>query len=77
MHTNFFFSEKETLVPIIKSLRGCRLSYNVAMSTTHLVVGAPRRTLNTLLATVRGDWILGREWVSCFLKNHVSIRIFG
>ncbi len=37
---------------------------NVDDSTTHVVCGASRRTLNVLYAITRGCWLVSQEWVS-------------
>ena len=35
-------------------------------STTHVICGEKRRTLNVLYAIARGCWLVSQEWVGCY-----------
>lgn len=48
---------------VVKSLGGFLIVDRVCESTTHVVSGGHRRTLNILLGIARGCWILSFEWV--------------
>lgn len=48
---------------LVKSLGGFLITDRVCESTTHVVSGGHRRTLNILLGIARGCWILSFEWV--------------
>uniref|UniRef100_F6VGB2 Microcephalin n=1 Tax=Ornithorhynchus anatinus TaxID=9258 RepID=F6VGB2_ORNAN len=57
-------SEKQSVVlQVVKTLQGFSCAPAVCETTTHVVVGAPRRTLNVLLGIARGCWIVSYEWV--------------
>ncbi|XP_057552986.1 microcephalin isoform X5 [Hippopotamus amphibius kiboko] len=57
-------SEKQSVVvQVVNRLKGFSLAREVCGSTTHVLAGAPRRTLNALLGIARGCWILSFEWV--------------
>ncbi|XP_038627587.1 microcephalin, partial [Tachyglossus aculeatus] len=57
-------SEKQNVIlQVVKTLKGFSCLHTVCETTTHVVVGAPRRTLNVLLGIARGCWIVSYEWV--------------
>ncbi|XP_055272302.1 microcephalin isoform X1 [Moschus berezovskii] len=57
-------SEKYSVViQVVNRLKGFSLAPQVCGSTTHVLAGRPRRTLNVLLGMARGCWILSFEWV--------------
>ncbi|XP_028676311.2 microcephalin [Erpetoichthys calabaricus] len=63
-------SEKQSLViQLVQSLGGFSIVDQVCESTTHVVAGCPRRTLNILLGMARGCWILSFEWVMWCLER--------
>ncbi|XP_039594206.1 microcephalin isoform X2 [Polypterus senegalus] len=63
-------SEKQSLViQLVQSLGGFSIVDQVCESTTHVVAGCPRRTLNVLLGMARGCWILSFEWVIWCLER--------
>ncbi|XP_048865683.1 microcephalin isoform X2 [Brienomyrus brachyistius] len=65
-------SEKQsTVLQVVETLGGFSLADSVCESTTHVVTGSPRRTLNVLLGIARGCWILSFEWI-CRLQQHLS-----
>ncbi|ESP00654.1 hypothetical protein LOTGIDRAFT_79964, partial [Lottia gigantea] len=59
MHTQ----EQETVLSVIKKLGGFLLVDNVSDTTTHVVCGDARRTLNLVNGVARGCWILKQDWV--------------
>uniref|UniRef100_A0A8C3X0W7 Microcephalin n=1 Tax=Catagonus wagneri TaxID=51154 RepID=A0A8C3X0W7_9CETA len=57
-------SEKQNVVTqVVNKLKGFSLAQEVCGSTTHVLAGKPRRTLNVLLGIARGCWVLSFEWV--------------
>ncbi|XP_037382624.1 microcephalin [Talpa occidentalis] len=57
-------SEKQNVViQVVNSLQGFALAREVCDTTTHVLAGAPGRTLNVLLGIARGCWVLAYEWV--------------
>ncbi|CAN0254998.1 unnamed protein product [Lampetra planeri] len=48
---------------VVRKLGGFELGEDVQESTTHVVLGSPRRTLNALLGIARGCWLLSLAWV--------------
>ncbi|VEN40366.1 unnamed protein product [Callosobruchus maculatus] len=48
---------------IVKKLGKFNIEDEVSSSTTHLVAGEPKRTINMLRAIARGCWILKYEWL--------------
>ncbi|XP_062257602.1 microcephalin [Platichthys flesus] len=65
-------SEKQTtLIQVVKTLGGFIIVDRVCESTTHVVSGGHRRTLNILLGIARGCWILSFEWILwCLEQRH-------
>ena len=61
-----FFRDKDVIEAVAKKLGGFSITSTVTMTTTHVVCGAPRRTLNALAGSVRGCWLVSPEWVSGF-----------
>nr|XP_014349238.1 PREDICTED: microcephalin isoform X2 [Latimeria chalumnae] len=63
-------SEKQNMViQVVQKLGGFSFSDNVCESTTHVVAGSIRRTLNIIFGIARGCWILSYDWVLCSLEN--------
>jgi microcephalin len=48
---------------VVKLLGGFSVVDLVCETTTHVVSGGQRRTLNVLLGIARGCWVLSFEWV--------------
>lgn len=46
-------------------------SDEVCETTTHVIAGSPRRTLNIILGIARGCWIVSYDWVSNWLHVYV------
>ena len=59
----FIFREQELVYTVLKKLGGFCLTNTVELTSTHIVCGEPRRTLNLLKAISRGCWVLSKEWV--------------
>ncbi|KAM9804185.1 microcephalin [Neosynchiropus ocellatus] len=63
-------SEKQqVVVQLVKALGGFLIVDGVCDSTTHVVSGSDRRTLNILLGIARGCWILSYEWILWCLEH--------
>lgn len=60
---SIFYRKQHTVVQVVKALGGFSIVDRVCESTTHVVSGGHRRTLNILLGIARGCWILSFEWV--------------
>ncbi|NXU18555.1 MCPH1 protein, partial [Pardalotus punctatus] len=57
-------SEKQiTVIQVVNKLGDFLFSNDVCETTSHVVVGSPRRTLNVMLGIARGCWIVSYEWV--------------
>ena len=49
---------------MVDSLGGFEVTKIVEDTTTHVVCGATRRTVNVLAGTAKGCWLLSVDWVS-------------
>ncbi|KFQ61158.1 Microcephalin, partial [Pelecanus crispus] len=57
-------SEKQnTVIQVVNKLGDFLFSNDVCETTSHVVTGSPRRTLNVMLGIARGCWIVSYEWV--------------
>ncbi|XP_009863381.1 PREDICTED: microcephalin, partial [Apaloderma vittatum] len=57
-------SEKQnTVIHVVNKLGDFLFSDEVCETTSHVVTGSPRRTLNVMLGIARGCWIVSYEWV--------------
>ncbi|NXY19423.1 MCPH1 protein, partial [Atrichornis clamosus] len=57
-------SEKQnTVIQVVNKLGDFLFSNDVCETTSHVVTGTPRRTLNVMLGIARGCWIVSYEWV--------------
>ncbi|KAM9273961.1 microcephalin [Cariama cristata] len=61
--TNMSSEEQNTVIQVVNKLGDFLLSDNVCETTSHVVTGSPRRTLNVMLGIARGCWIVSYEWV--------------
>ncbi|NXI91451.1 MCPH1 protein, partial [Psophia crepitans] len=62
-------SEKQnTTIQVVNKLGDFLFSDDVCETTSHVVTGSPRRTLNVMLGIARGCWIVSYEWVLCSLE---------
>ena len=57
------YRDQETVYAIVEKLEHFEIAKTVCESTTHIVCGGPRRTVNILAGTAKGCWILSLEWV--------------
>ncbi|XP_068183017.1 microcephalin [Antennarius striatus] len=63
-------TEKQHIVDqVVKTLGRFSIVDRVCESTTHVVSGGQRRTLNILLGIARGCWILSYEWILWCLEQ--------
>ncbi|XP_067840110.1 microcephalin [Heptranchias perlo] len=63
-------SENQNIViQIVKQLGGFLFSDHVNETTTHVIAGYPRRTLNVLFGIARGCWILSFDWILWSLEQ--------
>ena len=44
-------------------------------TTTHVVCGGKRRTLNILYAIARGCWVVSQEWVGSLWSQKLTIVV--
>ncbi|KAF3842163.1 hypothetical protein F7725_024114 [Dissostichus mawsoni] len=61
--------KQQTLAQVVSTLGGFSIVDRVSESTTHVVSGGHRRTLNILLGIARGCWILSFEWILWCLEQ--------
>ncbi|NXP70432.1 MCPH1 protein, partial [Ramphastos sulfuratus] len=61
--TSMSSENQNTVIQVVNKLGDFSFSDDVCETTTHVVVGSPRRTLNVLLGIARGCWIVSFEWV--------------
>ncbi|XP_071377442.1 microcephalin-like [Centroberyx affinis] len=61
--------KQHTVAQVVKTLGGFSIVDRVCDSTTHVVSGGHRRTLNILLGIARGCWILSFEWILWCLEQ--------
>ena len=51
------------VISVVKKLGGFVIAENVNETTSHVICGEPRRTLNVLQCVARGAWLLNKSWV--------------
>ncbi|XP_041744123.1 microcephalin isoform X2 [Coregonus clupeaformis] len=61
--------KQHTVTQVVRALGGFSVVDQVCESTTHVVSGSHRRTLNILLGISRGCWILSFEWILWCLEQ--------
>ncbi|XP_072293138.1 microcephalin [Eucyclogobius newberryi] len=61
--------KQSTVIQVVKALGVFTLVDEVSASTTHVVSGGHRRTLNILLGIARGCWILSFDWILWSLEK--------
>ncbi|NXW21566.1 MCPH1 protein, partial [Circaetus pectoralis] len=55
--------KQNTVIQVVNKLGDFLFSDDVCETTSHVVTGSPRRTLNVMLGIARGCWIVSYEWV--------------
>ncbi|NXN28296.1 MCPH1 protein, partial [Nycticryphes semicollaris] len=60
---------QNTVIQVVNKLGDFLFSGDVCETTSHVVTGSPRRTLNVLLGIARGCWIVSYEWVLWSLES--------
>lgn len=68
IHTTLYvffpsFRKQNTVIQVVNKLGDFLFSDDVCETTSHVVTGSPRRTLNVMLGIARGCWIVSYEWV--------------
>ncbi|XP_077351726.1 microcephalin isoform X2 [Festucalex cinctus] len=61
--------KQNTVIQVVKALGGFSVVDQVCESTTHVISGEPKRTVNVLLGIARGCWILSFEWIMWCLEQ--------
>ncbi|XP_061210956.1 microcephalin isoform X3 [Neopsephotus bourkii] len=61
--TNMSSEKQNTVIQVVNKLGDFLFSDDVCETTSHVVTGSPRRTLNVMLGIARGCWIVSYEWV--------------
>ncbi|NXK02726.1 MCPH1 protein, partial [Herpetotheres cachinnans] len=61
--TSMSSEEQNTVIQVVNKLGDFLFSDDVCETTSHVVTGSPRRTLNVMLGIARGCWIVSYEWV--------------
>ncbi|NWZ23175.1 MCPH1 protein, partial [Asarcornis scutulata] len=61
--TSMSSEEQNTVIQVVNKLGDFLFSDVVCETTSHVVTGSPRRTLNIMLGIARGCWIVSYEWV--------------
>ncbi|XP_056466204.1 microcephalin isoform X2 [Gadus chalcogrammus] len=61
--TSMSTDTQKTVTEVVKLLGGFSVVDLVCETTTHVVSGGQRRTLNVLLGIARGCWVLSFEWM--------------
>ncbi|KAM4903272.1 microcephalin [Sylvia borin] len=61
--TSMSSEEQNIVIQVVKKLGDFLFSNEVCETTSHVVTGSPRRTLNVMLGIARGCWIVSYEWV--------------
>ncbi|XP_073531497.1 microcephalin [Phyllobates terribilis] len=67
--TSMSTEKQSTIIQVVKKFGGFVFSDEVSETTSHVIAGSPRRTLNIILGIVRGCWILSYDWVLWSLER--------
>ncbi|XP_073482750.1 microcephalin [Aquarana catesbeiana] len=67
--TSMSTEKQNTVIQVVKTLGSFIFSDNVCESTSHVVCGSARRTLNVILGIARGCWILSYDWILWSLER--------
>ena len=65
-------SDQEMVHSIVERLGQFHCVKTVCESTSHVVCGSPRRTVNVLSAILRGCWIVSLDWV----RTHGIYKVY-
>ncbi|XP_042659273.1 microcephalin isoform X2 [Tyto alba] len=66
--TSMSYEKQDTVIQVVNKLGDFLFSDDVCETTSHVVTGNPRRTLNVMLGIARGCWIVSYEWVLSSLE---------
>jgi len=61
--TSMHFNEQDIILSVARKLGGFFIEDRVSPTTTHVIAGSPRRTLNVLMAIAQGCWLVSPVWV--------------
>ncbi|XP_071998414.1 microcephalin isoform X2 [Engystomops pustulosus] len=67
--TSMSTEKQSMIIQVVKKFGGFLFSDEVCETTTHVIAGSPRRTLNIILGIARGCWILSYDWVLWSLER--------
>ncbi|XP_077146167.1 microcephalin isoform X1 [Ranitomeya variabilis] len=67
--TSMSTEKQSTIIQVVKKFGGFVFSDEVSETTSHVIAGSPRRTLNIILGIARGCWILSSDWVLWSLER--------
>ncbi|XP_075454323.1 microcephalin isoform X2 [Ascaphus truei] len=67
--TSMSSEQQNAVIQVVKKYRGFLFSDDVCETTTHVIAGSPRRTLNIVLGIARGCWIISYDWVLWSLEH--------
>ncbi|XP_071837773.1 microcephalin-like isoform X2 [Apostichopus japonicus] len=67
--TSMHRSDQDVMVSVVRNLGGYKVTDTVGPTTTHIITGDQRRTLNVLSAIANGCWLLSKEWVLNSLES--------
>lgn len=68
------FRKQSTVIQVVNKLGDFLFSDDVCETTSHVVTGSPRRTLNVMLGIARGCWIVSYEWVRNTFEFYFKIN---
>lgn len=61
--TSMHFGEQDIVLSVVRKLGSFFIEDRVSSSTTHVIAGSPRRTLNVLMAIAQGCWLVSPMWI--------------
>lgn len=71
----FYFSEQDIVLSVVRKLGGFFIEDRVSSSTSHVIAGSPRRTLNVLMAIAQGSWLVSPMWVRTLLHTNSTSKV--
>lgn len=66
----FYLSEQDIVLSVVRKLGGFFIEDRVSSSTSHVIAGSPRRTLNVLMGIAQGSWLVSPMWVRTLLHTY-------